>query len=235
MRLRRRPFLRVAWGLCAGGCAGGKVTPLPVELWQVGEWRDGTQGTPLGYRPHADRCRAAILIPPALVGCRNTCLGRYRLGNSRGKSVAFSDGLDIENFEVNNALNFRITNKHARDGLADDVLILHSVKLCNGRRQFQTVESLSKVLPLILTNDQPGLPYKVPRMFQLVQFTDRSAPFVQGYFGSDHNLRLVAMPLPSRGFWQFGMELRWAGGSMQIPRVFHWGESSLPTFCKLLS
>ncbi len=35
----------------------------------------------------------------------------------------------IENFEVNNALNFRITNKRVKDGLADDVLILHSIKL----------------------------------------------------------------------------------------------------------
>jgi hypothetical protein len=142
----------------------------------------------------------------------------------------------IENFEVNNALNFRITNKRVKDGLADDVLILHSIKLWNpGRKQFEAIGFCSTDgtpvrMPIILTNDHPGLPYRTPRMFQLVEFSDRAAPFVQGYFGSDH--RYVKFLLTYRGFWEFSMELRWAGGSTEIIRVFQWSERSLPKFCK---
>lgn len=152
--------------------------------------------------------------------------------------VLSRDDLTIEEWPVNNALNFRITNKRIKAGIVEDVLILHSVKLWNaGRRQFQSAELRAtnapvKLLPLRLTNDQPGLPYRTPRMFQLLQFTDWSAPFIQGYIVNDNDMTLAHVPLPCRGFWQFDMELRWAGGGRQITRVFEWGDCSLPRFCK---
>jgi hypothetical protein len=149
------------------------------------------------------------------------------------------DVFAIEEWPVPNALNFRITNKRVKAGMVDDVLILHSVKIWNpGRRQFQTTELRAingtppKILPLRLTHDRPELPYQVPRMFQLVQFTDWNAPFIQGYIVSESDMRLAKIPLPHRGVWQFDMELRWAGGSRPVTRCFEWGENSLPTFCQ---
>ena len=171
----------------------------------------------------------ALLIYTAISLIRDWVV-RHRQKNHGARLIP-----TIEDFEVKDALNLRVTNNYAKDGLADDVLFLHSIKLWNpGRKQFEAVEFLSMdgpsvKMPLHLTNDHPGLPYQEPRIFQLVQFTERAAPFVHGS-GSDH--KYVKFFLRPRGFWEFSMELRWAGDSEKVVRVFHWGENSLPKFCK---
>jgi hypothetical protein len=134
----------------------------------------------------------------------------------------------VEDWPVHNALNLRITNNHVKDGLADSQLTLHSVKKWEpGRRQLCDA-TLAKVLPVALYSDQFGLPFKTPRMFQLLEFENKSAPIIRGAVDG----HAVEIPLSGHGIWQFNMELRWAGGSMLIVRFFRWDEQSLPMFCK---
>lgn len=137
----------------------------------------------------------------------------------------------IENWPVNNALNLRIINTFSRPGLADSQLTLHSVRLwIPARRQFSCIVApFEKSLPFTLYGDQVGLPFKEPRMFQLIEFIQKSAPQVRGALSDGTTQELL---LPVHGIWQFNMELRWAGGSIQIIRWFRWDEQSLPTYCK---
>jgi hypothetical protein len=144
------------------------------------------------------------------------------------RALTFRRVLRIEDWAVNNALNLRITNVREKQGFAESQLRLHSIKRWEpGRGQFCAVPIFPK-LPVGLTNDHNHLPYKVPRMFQLAEFVDASAPGIRGVLGGHE----VLYPLPSRGIWELSMELRWAGGNMPIVRYFNWADTSLPVFCE---
>lgn len=135
--------------------------------------------------------------------------------------------LRIENWPVHNALNLRITNRRVKSGLADSQLTLHSIKQwMPGRGQWHAHPFQG--LPFPLYSDDIGLPHKTPRMFQLVEFKNKSQPIIRGSV----NGAAKGFDLPCRGVWRFEMELRWAGDTIPIARCFEWTDQTLPKFCK---
>ena len=138
----------------------------------------------------------------------------------------------VEDFPAHNALNLKITNKSVKSGLGGSQLILHSLKRWRGdRRDFGVAETFQPFTPLILFSDQVDLPYRVPRMFQIVEFKNSTAPIIRGRARGEQG-PVVEPSIPNYGIWLADLELRWGGGTMQIVRCFQWKENLSPTFCE---
>jgi hypothetical protein len=131
----------------------------------------------------------------------------------------------VDDWPGHNSLDLRIVNGYEKLGLLDDQLTLLSIsKWEQGSVRFSPL----KIAPLVIYGNECGLPFGVPRMFRLLSFTDKAAPFIEASINGE----ATRIDLPSKGIWRFLMELRWSGGVMKISRCFHWDDDHLPTFCK---
>ena len=139
---------------------------------------------------------------------------------------------DINEFPAHNALNLKITNMYDKSGLGGVQLSLHSIQRWRAdRRDFGIAESFAPHIPMVLFADQIDLPYRVPRMFQLVEFKDSSAPLIRGRAKGENGPAREIL-IPSHGIWRARLELRWGGGAKEHVVFFEWNENKLPTFCK---
>lgn len=149
----------------------------------------------------------------------------FYMGRSRGPH--------IEEFEAHNALNLKITNRSVKLGLGGTQLILHSLKRWRGdRRDFGLEETFQPFTPMILYSDQVDLPFRVPRMFQILEFKNPSIPIMRGRARGEQG-KTVELPILSHGIWRADLELRWGGGTKLIVQCFQWDENRLPTFCEV--
>ena len=147
------------------------------------------------------------------------------------RDLLFLPAPHIEEFEARNSLNLKITNKSVKLGLGGVQLILHSLKQWRGdRRDFGLAETFQPFTPMILFSDQVDLPFRVPRMFQIVEFTNSSTPIIRGRARGEQG-KTLELAIPGHGVWRADLELRWGGGTKLIVKCFQWDENRLPTFC----
>jgi hypothetical protein len=143
------------------------------------------------------------------------------------KDLILPKRLLIEDWPVHNALNLRVTNKRYKHDLMDSQLTLLSLKWWDGGRgQFMNL-GIAQQLPLVLYSDQLHLPLNEPRMFQLLQFKNKTSPTIEATIGG----QCTYISLPRQGIWEFAMELRWGGSGTKIPKWVKWDSTSLPVFC----
>jgi hypothetical protein len=132
---------------------------------------------------------------------------------------------DIEDNPDMNALNLWITNNFADVTLERSELFLRDRRLIGG----QQPEPLAVFTPMTLTKNADGLPPKVKRRFQLVEFKNPASPIFQGYV----NGSLARIPVPMMGTWQLDLEIRWANGNgYPFQKCFRWDASGAPRFVK---
>lgn len=140
-----------------------------------------------------------------------------------------STGPEVEDFAVHDALNLKITNISPVPALTRSVLYLTRVtKWDEEWKGYRTVAAFQDLPHMVILADQTGLPRKTPRIYQLLEFTNPSSPFIrtktlpQGEFKD--------WQIPERGTWRLELQLRWDGGTKDIVRCFIWSATSLPAF-----
>jgi hypothetical protein len=87
----------------------------------------------------------------------------------------------IEDYAVHDALSLKITNHSNIDNLTSSVLFLTRITRWNEEEKaYQIADSFRGLPHMVLMGNQVGLPRKVPRIFQLLEFTNPSSPIIRG-------------------------------------------------------
>lgn len=135
-------------------------------------------------------------------------------------------GVVIEDDPGSDALNLRITNAVHRPELIQSKLFLHVVQEWDDMLEdFKQPSEFRAFVTAELFANEGNLPYKIPRRFQLVEFTNPAGPVIK-VKGSQGTWKI-----PRPGTWKFFQELRWDGGSpYRFVKYVHWGRSSAPAF-----
>jgi hypothetical protein len=130
----------------------------------------------------------------------------------------------VEQYPVRDALNFKITNETVKAGLGGIELRLNRLLQWDGHRnEFMPVNGCH---PLVLYANQIDLPYRITRMFQLLDITKRQSPKVHGRLdGAEH-----WHPLGGYGTWHAELDLLYGGGHHTFECYIQWTERSGPEF-----
>jgi hypothetical protein len=81
---------------------------------------------------------------------------------------------------------------------------------------------------MVILADQTDMPKREPRVFQLLEFTNPTAPFIRTKVLPDGAFR--EFPILSKGVWRLDLQLRWDGGTQDIIKCFRWSNTALPIF-----